>query len=76
MRRRHLMIAASAAALLRAGATPAFAQNTRTLKMGYSSQNPLIEAAAKVFGEAVAIRTDGRYRVEALHLVLSSPNLK
>jgi tripartite ATP-independent transporter DctP family solute receptor len=60
------MIAASAAALLRAGATPAFAQNTRTLKMGYSVQNPQIEAAAKVFGEAVAIRTDGRYRVEAL----------
>ena len=65
MRRRHLMIAASAAALLRAGATPAFAQNTRTLKMGYASQNPLIEEAARVFGEAVAIRTDGRFRVES-----------
>jgi TRAP-type C4-dicarboxylate transport system substrate-binding protein len=61
-----MMMAASAAALVRAGATPAFAQNTRTLKMGYvPSRNPQIDAAASVFGEAVAKRTDGRYRVES-----------
>jgi tripartite ATP-independent transporter DctP family solute receptor len=73
-----MMMAASAAALVHAGAIPAFAQNTRTLKMGYvPSQNPQIDAAARIFGEEVAKRTDGRYRVESLpsNSLMSEPEV-
>jgi tripartite ATP-independent transporter DctP family solute receptor len=65
MRRRTLMLSAGAAALRLAGTAPAFAQTTRTLKLGYMlPEDSPLGAGAKVFGAELAKLTGGRYAIE------------
>jgi TRAP-type transport system periplasmic protein len=65
MHRRTLIISATAAAMTHAGAARAFTQTARTLTFGYTlPQAPQLGAGAKVFGDEVARRTGGRYKIE------------
>ena len=65
MRRRTLMMSASAAALGLTGVATASAQTTQTLRFGYAlPEDSSLGAGAKVFETEITRRTGGRYRIE------------